>query len=734
MRIEQEKHRKLVGDESKKFNEKNTNTSELNQSQFEQTTTTKTINTKKVTYIKSNIDNTSPNTNININKRQTSTNSNSGTNTNTNKIISTNIKTIKLEEEKKINMSDYILKKDCQKNLEMMKSKLEKEYQKKIEYEKNKSIQEQKRYEQIIEIKNKKEIERIIQEQKKKELEIKKMYEKEKENNKKKEIEIQKQREREMQLSIQREIEKQKELLLKKELEEKNKKLKLIKINKVFEYNLKSQPQPQSKLLDKNISSQKIEIDKNKNKEKAMKLIKKIILFRGNYLLKLRKYFNDWRLKTKLIELSENADAIKKYCREMLERSRIKRAKSNWYKLSQKIFNRSRLKILKMFPKLNSRKKKIYELIRITKLTRIFSLRRYLHYIILIWYIYTQNIHRKRVNMKFLYENLLKTYMSLAQDIFGNNQIENPSVQDAMYEAVNTNKFISLFQDDVPLARQHYEEMRKKRLFKNRREYSYNNYNSYKFETEKKEIKTTFYSREKVNKEENNNLNYDMNNSIDGKRNEEILNKYKQYKSMNRDLIMNKKNRFIASIEKDNNNEDNIDEKKFENKKIYTINKINFNNTNFEDNKSPKGNKYIYQKTEVNNTYTKPLGNKYDIKIKEIKDNKDIINNKRIYNQENNKQLKSSYSYRKINQENKLSSNISTTKFQNKENIGNKNNLSGNKININISNYQSKYLSSEGNNKSKDIEKSNNNKFDIKTSSSYGKDKNKFTYSNSIKK
>jgi len=734
LRIEQEKHRKLVGDESKKFNEKNTNTSELNQSQFEQTTTTKTINTKKVTYIKSNIDNTSPNTNININKRQTSTNSNSGTNTNTNKIISTNIKTIKLEEEKKINMSDYILKKDCQKNLEMMKSKLEKEYQKKIEYEKNKSIQEQKRYEQIIEIKNKKEIERIIQEQKKKELEIKKMYEKEKENNKKKEIEIQKQREKEMQLSIQREIEKQKELLLKKELEEKNKKLKLIKINKVFEYNLKSQPQPQSKLLDKNISSQKIEIDKNKNKEKAMKLIKKIILFRGNYLLKLRKYFNDWRLKTKLIELSENADAIKKYCREMLERSRIKRAKSNWYKLSQKIFNRSRLKILKMFPKLNSRKKKIYELIRITKLTRIFSLRRYLHYIILIWYIYTQNIHRKRVNMKFLYENLLKTYMSLAQDIFGNNQIENPSVQDAMYEAVNTNKFISLFQDDVPLARQHYEEMRKKRLFKNRREYSYNNYNSYKFETEKKEIKTTFYSREKVNKEENNNLNYDMNNSIDGKRNEEILNKYKQYKSMNRDLIMNKKNRFIASIEKDNNNEDNIDEKKFENKKIYTINKINFNNTNFEDNKSPKGNKYIYQKTEVNNTYTKPLGNKYDIKIKEIKDNKDIINNKRIYNQENNKQLKSSYSYRKINQENKLSSNISTTKFQNKENIGNKNNLSGNKININISNYQSKYLSSEGNNKSKDNEKRNNNKIDIKTSSSYGKDKNKFTYSNSIKK
>ena len=63
--------------------------------------------------------------------------------------------------------------------------------------------------------------------------------------------------------------------------------------------------------------------------------------------------------------------------------------------------------------------------------------------------------------MKYLYENLLKTYMNLANDIFGNNQYENPSVQDAMYEAVNTNKFITLMPDDVPLARKHYEEMRK---------------------------------------------------------------------------------------------------------------------------------------------------------------------------------------------------------------------------------------------------------------------------------
>ena len=412
----------------------------------------------------------------------------------------------------------------------------------------------------------------------------------------------------------------------------------------------------------------------------------------------------------------------------MLEKTKIKRVISNWRKLSNKIYNSSRLKILKMFPKINTRKKKIFELIRITKLTKIFSLRRFLHYIILVWYIYSKNIHRKRINMKFLYENLLKTYMSLAKDIFGNNQLENPSVQDALYEAVNSNKFISLFQDDVPLARQHYEEMAKKRLlFKNRREYSYNNYN-YKFETEKKEIKTTYYSKEKI-KNNDNNINFDINNSLDGNRNEEILNKYNHYKSVNRDLILNKKNRFIASIEKDGNNlDDSSNNKTFENKKI-EIKKINLNNTNFENNKSPKVNNYIYQKTEINHTYTKPLGNKYDIKIK---DNKDITNdNKRTYIQNNNNKLTPSYSSNKINQESKSSSYIISTQFQNKENSGGKNKINENKININ---YQSKYKYSNRNNNDKINEKRNTNRIEIKAGSSYDKDKNKNIYKNSFKK
>ena len=258
-----------------------------------------------------------------------------------------------------------------------------------------------------------------------------------------------------------------------------------------------------------------------------------------------------------------------------------------------------RIKLLKIRPKINIKKKKLYELLRITKLTKAFSIRRYIHYLILVWYIYAKNVHKKRVNMKFLYENLLRTYMSLAKDIFGNNQYENPSVQDAMYEAVNTNKFSTSYQDDVPLARKHYAEMRKKKLLeaRNKTEYSLN---TTKVEIEKKEMKKSYYSKEKVSTEENEN---DM--SMDEKRKRELLNKYRKYKSMNRELIWKKRNRYIASVEKNYSSEENDDDNdsrnaKNENKKESK----NFRNINANDYKITKK---IYEETK---SYTKPVENK----------------------------------------------------------------------------------------------------------------------------
>ena len=199
--------------------------------------------------------------------------------------------------------------------------------------------------------------------------------------------------------------------------------------------------------------------------------------------------------------------------------------------------------------------------------------------------------------IKFLYENLLKTYMSLANDIFGNNQIENPSVQDAMYEVLTSNKFVSMHQDDVPLAKKHYEEMRRKKILERK-----NKIKNIRIEFEQKRMKNYYYSQEKVKAEENE-------NTLDDKRNEELLNKYKQYKSMNRDLILQKKNRYINSVEKDNNSneqekeniiEEAIEINNYNNKGKYGLNKINYR-INSEDNKRSQENKYKHQKLRTEN-------------------------------------------------------------------------------------------------------------------------------------
>ena len=616
----------------------------------------------------------------------------------------TNIKTVKMQEEKKINMSDYILKKDCQKNMEDMKSKLEKEYAKKIEMEKKRGLEEQKKYEERIEIKNKKEIEKIIEQQKRKEIERQRELEKEKEMQKRKEIELQKQREKEIQIGIKQEMEKQKEIMKQKELEEKNKKMKQMKINKVQEVNFKSifpNPLSQKKVDEKNIE---------KNKEKALKLLKKYILFRGNHLLKLRKYFNDWRINVKNIVLQEFSKVIQDFCRTNLEISSNKRAINNWRKLGKKIYYKRRIKLLKMRPKINIKKKKLYELIRITKLNKAFSRRRYIHYMILVWYIYAKNIHRKRVNMKFLYENLLRTYMSLAKDIFGNNQYENPSVQDAMYEAVNTNKFSTSYQDDVPLARKHYAEMRRKKLLESKnKEYSAS---TAKIEIEKKEIKKSYYSKEKVTTEENDN---DL--SVEEKRKKELLNKYRKYRSMNRDLIWKKQHRFIASFENEKTSEEDND-----NRKDSKENK-NYKNINGNNNKINNISKKTY--TE-NKSISKPIENKYS------------SNYNSNYNKTQGQKKIEIYEYKKVNDNNKYNNNISQparkTKSESKDMeiktnsysttnkyIGNTQNISTQKyttvnkpntsVNINVKNYT----------KDSKISQSNTNSIKIGPSNEYKK-------------
>ena len=193
-------------------------------------------------------------------------------------------------------------------------------------------------------------------------------------------------------MGIQQEIEKQKEIMKKKELDEKNKKMKQIKINKVSQVNFKS-------LIDNTSTTTKITRNVEKDREKALKLIKKYILFRGNYILKLRKYFNDWRKIVKNLQLQEFAKVIQEFTRGNLQIKSIYRANKNWKRLSSKIFYKKRIKILKRCPRYHIKKKRLYQLIKITKLHSIYSRRRFIHFLILVWHIYAQNIQRKLSNI-----------------------------------------------------------------------------------------------------------------------------------------------------------------------------------------------------------------------------------------------------------------------------------------------------------------------------------------------
>ena len=116
------------------------------------------------------------------------------------------------------------------------------------------------------------------------------------------------------------------------------------------------------------------------------------------------------------------------------------------------------MKIIKLSRFEEFKRNKIFDLIRLTRINSVLAKRRYLHYILLCWLAYTRNMNRKRKQVKALYENMLNTYMHMADDVFGNNQKENPSVQDALFEAVESDKFQTKNLNDVPVAEKYYEE------------------------------------------------------------------------------------------------------------------------------------------------------------------------------------------------------------------------------------------------------------------------------------
>ena len=675
---------------------------------------------------------------------------------------------------------EYILKKDCKKNLEEMKSKLEKEYQEKIEMEKKRGQEELRINQENIERKNKIEIERLIEMHKQKDNERVREIERERELSRKREMEIEKLKEKEMRMGLQIETDKQRELQRQKEIEEKNRKNKYIRVNKEIEINLKNAESFERK--EQHIT---IKRDREKDILRAKEIIRIFILSRCDPLMKKRKYFNVWRRKAHLLELLENSKIIQEFCRSNLEMSRIKKVIKMWKDLSKKLFYKTRIKILKMRPKFskkNIRIKKLYELIRITKLNTIFSRRRFIHFIILIWHIYAKNIHKKRVNMKYLYENLLKTYMSLANDIFGNNQYENPSVQDAMYEAVNTNKFITLMPDDVPLARKHYEEMRKIKSVDSK---GNKVTTTTKVEIEKKEVQKKYYmgkinEDEKDEKDEKNTENNDDTDRFKKKK-LDFLAKYRKNKFYN-DLEKKSNNysytgrfdKIYESTEKDNDKEKDEDKDKDiklneskktgKNKLRLTLSSSRFKSKDKEDkdSNSIQSNEFKLDNNIGTSSYLNRFKNKDDkdsvsmksnenkietnigtslylnrFKNKDDKDNVSIKSNEykietnigtsSYLNRFKNKDDKDSVSIK--SNENKTENNIGTGLYFNRFNITN-DNKEEKKKDDNKYKYN-KYLKSEGNTNA-DNDNSNTNRFGyisrFRNKSDNKDDKSTFSY------
>ena len=189
-------------------------------------------------------------------------------------------------------------------------------------------------------------------------------------------------------------------------------------------------------------------------KKRVKEILYNFFMTRGDPLTILRKYFTIYERKANYLSLIENAKIIGEYCKRNLKKIK---ANKNWEKICKKLVIKERIKIIKYSKILYTRLSKIFNLIRITRFYSIYSKRKFLHFIIVAWLAYTKTINQKRSHVKTLYENMLSTYMNMADDVFGANQKENPSVQDALYEAVDSNKFQTKEMKDVPLATEYYE-------------------------------------------------------------------------------------------------------------------------------------------------------------------------------------------------------------------------------------------------------------------------------------
>ena len=215
-------------------------------------------------------------------------------------------------------------------------------------------------------------------------------------------------------------------------------------------------------------------------RERVMEILYNFFMARGDLFSLLRKYFTIWHRKSNYLTLIYNARIISHFCKRNLYNLLNAR---KWQKMGQRLLLKEKIKLIKLAKDFTYRINKIFDLIRITRVNSVFSRKRYIHFIIIAWLAYCRNINNKRTHVQSLYENMINTYMNVADDIFGNNQKQNPSVQDAFYEAIESTKFQTKKLQDVPIANDYYQ--RKKNVTK----YSTNIIWSNKNEKSKEKVK-----------------------------------------------------------------------------------------------------------------------------------------------------------------------------------------------------------------------------------------------------
>ena len=208
---------------------------------------------------------------------------------------------------------------------------------------------------------------------------------------------------------------------------------------------------------DVNIYSENIlnsEEIKQVNKKRTSEILHKYINWKESNQSNIKKYFTIWRRNANYLTLMENAQIISDFCKNNFNRTKNYR---KWKKICEKLIIKERIKIIKRTKIEYSRKNKIMDLIRITRINTIYAKRRYLHYILLCWLALTRNLSKKKQHIKILYENMLNSYMNMADDIFGNDNTKNPSVQKALYEVMSTDKYSMNENKDVPKAEIYYK-------------------------------------------------------------------------------------------------------------------------------------------------------------------------------------------------------------------------------------------------------------------------------------